>query len=156
MGEPFEGPIIPLGATVEYHPTSPKDQSRIHTCGKKVLPAIFLDYELIAEGIWKEDILIADMEELSKLDASDFDPRRINAKEMLIRQKDDEFIFPIADCTAKLAGRDYEFREPTPRQESTLRSEDLSEKLQGGSGEPHSANKTDDSEARTDFWSTPR
>ena len=94
------------------------------------------------------------MEELSKLDPSDIYPRRINAQEKLIRQKDDEFIFPIADGTAKLARRDYKFREPTLRQESTVRSEDLSVELQGESGEPHSAYTTDDSEARTDFWSS--
>ena len=44
---------------------------------------------------------MADLEDLEKLDASDFSPRRINAKEVLIRQKDDEFIFPIADGAAK-------------------------------------------------------
>ena len=35
-GEPFKWPIIPFGAMVEYHPTSPKDQARIHQFGKKV------------------------------------------------------------------------------------------------------------------------
>ena len=93
------------------------------------------------------------MEELSKLDGSDFYPRRIDAKEVLIRQKDDEFIVSFADGTAKLAGRDYEFREPTLRQESSVRSEDLSVELQGESGESQSANTTDDAEARADFWS---
>ena len=33
---------------VEYHPSSPKDQARIHQFGKKVLPGTFLCYELIA------------------------------------------------------------------------------------------------------------
>ena len=51
FGEPFKGPIIPFGAMVEYHPSSPKDQMRIHQFGKKVLPGIFLGYELIAGGI---------------------------------------------------------------------------------------------------------
>ena len=72
---------------VENHPTSPKDQARIHQFGKKVLPGIFVGYELVAGWIWKVDILIADLEDLEKLDASDFDPRRINAKEVLIRNK---------------------------------------------------------------------
>ena len=62
-----------------------------------------------------DDVLIADLEDLEKLDASNIYPRRINAKEVLIRQKDDEFIFPIAGGTAKLSGRVYEFREPTPK-----------------------------------------
>ena len=65
FGEPFKGPIIPVGAMVEYHPSSPKDQS-IHQFGTKVLPGIVLGYELIAGGIWKGDILIADLEDLVK------------------------------------------------------------------------------------------
>ena len=86
-GKPFQWQIIPFGAVVEYHPTSPKDQARIHQYGKKVLPGIFLGNELIAGGIWKGYIRIADLEELSKLDATDFYLRRINVKELLIRQR---------------------------------------------------------------------
>ena len=91
------------------------------------------------------------MEDLEKLDASDIYPRRINAKDVLIRQKNDEFKFPFADGTAKLAGRDYEFREPTLRQESTVRSEDLSGEIQDDSGEIQPAGSTDDAEAHADF-----
>ena len=50
---------------------------------------------------------IAYLEELEKMDASEIYPRRINLKEVLIRSKDDEFVFPFADGTAKLSGRDY-------------------------------------------------
>ena len=57
-----------------------------------------------AAGIWKGDILIADIVELEKMDASEICPRRINAKEVLIRQKGDKFIFPVADGKAKLSG----------------------------------------------------
>ena len=102
-------------AMVEYHPMSIRDQSRPHQFGKKVLPGIFLGYELIAGGIWKGDILRADLEDLENLDVSDIYPRRIKAKEVLISQKDDEVIFPTADGTAKKSGRDYEFRVPTLR-----------------------------------------
>ena len=42
FGQPFEGPIIPCGSLVEYHPITAKDQSRIHQFGKKVLPGLFL------------------------------------------------------------------------------------------------------------------
>ena len=52
------------------------------------------------------------MEELEKLDASEIYPRRINAKEIWISLKGGEIAFPIADGTAKLSGRDNEFREP--------------------------------------------
>ena len=112
FGEPCKGPIIPFGAMVENLPTSSRDQARIHQFGKKVFPGIFLGYEVISVRIRKGDSLIADLEDLEKLDASSFYPRRINGKEALIRQKDDEFIFSIADGTAKLSGRDHEFREP--------------------------------------------
>ena len=48
-----------------------KDQSRIHQFGKEVLPGLFLGYALYAGGIWKGDVLIADLEELETMDASD-------------------------------------------------------------------------------------
>ena len=30
LGMPFNGTVIPFGATVEYHPVSKKDTSRLH------------------------------------------------------------------------------------------------------------------------------
>ena len=68
FGIPFNGPVIPFGAMVEYHPISAKDQSRLHQFGAKVLPGIFLGYVLSARGIWKGDILIADIEESEQMD----------------------------------------------------------------------------------------
>ena len=38
---------------------------------------------------------MADLEDLKKLEASDINPRRINPKENLIRQRADEFIFHL-------------------------------------------------------------
>ena len=67
---------------MEYLPNSERDKARIYQFGKKVLPGIFLGYALIAGGIWKGDILIADTEELQMLDASQIHPRRLNAKEV--------------------------------------------------------------------------
>ena len=94
--------------------------------------------------------MIADLEDFEMLDASDIYPRRINAKEVLIKQKDDEFIFPIADGTGHLSGIDYEFRVPTLRREQLVRNEDLNGEVQGESGECQPAETT---EARADFWS---
>ena len=54
---PFDGPAIPFGAMVEYHPISSKDQSRLRQFGAKVLPGIFLGYALYAGGIWKSQTL---------------------------------------------------------------------------------------------------
>ena len=80
FGQPFKGPIIPFGSLVEYHPITAKDQSRIHQFGKKVLPGLFLGYALYAGGIWKGDVLIADLEELETMDASEIYSKRLNAK----------------------------------------------------------------------------
>ena len=99
---------------LEYHPISTRDQSRLYQFGKKVLLGIFRGYQLIAGGIWKGDILIADLEDLEKLDASEIYHRR---KEVLISQKGDEIISPVADGTTKLSDRDYDFRETTLRRE---------------------------------------
>ena len=74
-------------------------------------------------------------------------PRRLNAKEVLVTRRNGEFVFPVADGSAKLSGRDYEFQEPTLRREQTVRSEGLS----GDSR--RSGNKKDEPEARKDFWS---
>ena len=52
FGMPFDRPVIPFGATVEY-PVSAKDTSRLHQFGAKVLPGVFLGYALYAGRIWK-------------------------------------------------------------------------------------------------------
>ena len=90
---------------------------------------------------------------MEKLDASEIYPRRIKPQEVLISEKGDEFIFPVADGTAKLSVRDYDFREPTQRREQTVRNEDFSGELEGESAESQPTESTDDAEARADFLS---
>ena len=70
-----------------------------------------------------------DLEDLKKLDASEIFPRRINAKEVLITQEENNFKFMVADGAAAVSGGDLEFREPTPKREQTERSDVFSEKL---------------------------
>ena len=48
FGTPFNGPVIPFGAMVKYHPISARDLSRLHQFGTKVSPGIFLGYALVA------------------------------------------------------------------------------------------------------------
>ena len=98
--------VIPFGAMVEYHPISAKDISRLHQLGPKVLPGIFLGYVLYDGGIWKGDIMIADIEEFGQMDASEIHARRLNAKEVLTPMKGDNLIFPVADGTVKTFGGD--------------------------------------------------
>ena len=40
FGVPFNGPVIPFGAKVEYHPITAKDLSRLHQFGPEVLPGL--------------------------------------------------------------------------------------------------------------------
>ena len=40
-GMPFNAPVMPFGAMVEYHPTSAKDTSGLHQVGPRVLPGMF-------------------------------------------------------------------------------------------------------------------
>ena len=101
LGNHVKGPIIPFGSLVEYHPITAKDQSRIHQLGKKVLPGFFHGYALYAGGIWKGDALVADLEELETMDASEIYSKRLNAKEVIFSKEKGEFIFPIADGRIK-------------------------------------------------------
>ena len=47
-------------------------------------------------------------------------------KEVLITQRDEEFVFPVADSPATLSGRNYEFQKPTLRREYNVRRENIS------------------------------
>ena len=93
FGEPFNGPIIPFGSLVAYYPVSAKDQSRIHQFGKKVLPGLFLGYALYAGRIWKGDILVADIEELETMDASEIYSKNTQCERGDISQKKMEKFF---------------------------------------------------------------
>ena len=137
FGEALKRPVIPFGTTVEYCPISAREKSWLHQFGKKVLRGIFLGNALIVGGIWKGDLLVADIEEFENIDASEIHPRRINKKEVSTSQTGKDFIFPVAEGTAKLSGRDHEFRESTVTQEQPVGSEDLS----GEQGEPEDFNR---------------
>ena len=49
---------------------------------------------------------VADIEELEEMDAPELHARRLNAKEVLTPMKGDNFIFPVADGTVNIFGRD--------------------------------------------------
>ena len=111
FGQSFEGPIVPCGSLVDYHPKNAKDQSRIHQFGKKVLPGLFLGYALYAEGIWKGDVLIADLEELETMDASEIYSKKTQCERGDISQR--KRILPAADERIKTPGGDQELRTST-------------------------------------------
>ena len=102
FGQPFEGPTIPFGSLVEYHPITAKDQSRLHEFGKKVLLGIFFRCALYAGGIWKGDIVGADIEELENLDASEVRTRRLIAKEVVMPKTRWNFHVHHSNCLEEI------------------------------------------------------
>ena len=109
---------------VEYHPISAKDQSRLHQFGAKVLPGIFLGYALYAGGIWKGDIMIADIKDLEEMDPSEMHARRLNATEVLTPQRSGNFIFTVADGTVKIFGWEQRLRTSTLTRDRPERGEE--------------------------------
>ena len=93
LGNHSKEPIMPFGSLVEYHPTTAKDQSRFHQFGKKVLLGLFLGYALYAGRIWKGDVLVADLEELETMDASEIYSKRLNAKEVIFPKEKENLFF---------------------------------------------------------------
>ena len=65
---------------VEYHPISAKDQSKLRQFGAKVSSGIFLGYALYVGESGKGDMMVADIEELEEMDASELHARRLDAK----------------------------------------------------------------------------
>ena len=76
-----------------------------------------------AGGIWKGDVLIADLEELETMDVSEVYSNRLNAKEKITPKENGKSIFPIADGRIKLAGGDQDLRTSTSVGERPIRGE---------------------------------
>ena len=101
--------------------------------------------------------MIADLEELEEVDASELHARRLNAKEIFTPRKSDNFIFPITDGTVKTPWRrsTSETIHPNP---GIVQNEEH-EVFQGESDGLYSPNflqddsTRDDAEVGNDFWS---
>ena len=102
--------------------------------------------------------MIADTEELEKMDASEIHARRLIAKEVLTPMKGDIFIFPVADGTIRNPGGDQRLRPSTLIRDRPERGEEQ-EVFRGESDGLSSPNPLqddstrDDAEAKNDFWS---
>ena len=83
FGQPFQGPIIPFGSLVEYHPIIAKDQSRIHQFGKKVSHWDCSSDTLCTRVNLKNYVLVVDLEELETMDASEIYSKEFKVKELL-------------------------------------------------------------------------
>ena len=92
--------------------------------------------------------MIADIEEVEDMDASEIHARRLNAKEVLTPMKGDNF-FPVADGTVKTAGRDRSLIPSTLIQDRPERGEEQ-EVFQGKSDGLSSPNPLQDDSTRDD------
>ena len=101
--------------------------------------------------------MVADIEELKEMDASELHAKRLNAKEVLTPQRSGNFIFPVADGTVKIFGREQRLRTSTLNWERPERGEEQ-EILRGKSDElvsptPPQDDSTRDDAAEKNFWS---
>ena len=104
--------------------------------------------------IWKGDVLIADLEELETMDASEIYSKRLNAKEVIF-PKEGEFIFPIADGRIKTPGGEQELRTSTLVRHRPIQVESNINFLgesEGSLPQPQDS-LPDAGEAINDFWS---
>ena len=128
---------------------------RIHQFGKKVFPVLFLGCALYAGRIWKGDMLVADIEELETMDASEIYSKRLNAKEVIFPKENRNFIFPVADGRIKLPGGDQDLRTSTLIRHRPFRGGshvDFLGESEGSFPPPHDS-FPDAGEAINDFWS---
>ena len=156
FGQPFKGPIIPFGSLVESHPFTAKDQSRIHQFGKKVLPGLFLGYALYAGGIWKGDVVVADLEELETMDASEIYSKKTQCERGDISQRKRRIYFPIADGRIKPLEGDQDLRTSTLIWQRPIQGEshlDFLGESDGSPPPPPHDSFPDAGEAINDFWS---
>ena len=137
FGIPLNGPVILFGAVVEYCHISAKDLSRLHQFGPKVLEH--------ARGIWKGDVLIADIEKLEQTDASETYAKRLNAKEVSTPVSREKSFFTIADRTVTLwrrsASENILLNPGSPRPRRRTRNS------------ARRIRRLTDAEAKNDFWS---
>ena len=110
---------------------------------------------MYAVRIWKGDIMVADIEELEAMDASEIYPKRLNAKEVIFPKQNGKFIFPVTDGRINFVGGDQELRTSTLIRDHPIRGEGQRDFLgeSEGSLPPPQDSYPDAGEARNDFWS---
>ena len=115
---------------------------------------LFFAYALYAGGIWKGDVLIAEIEEVETTDASEIFLKRLNSKEVIFT-KQGEFVFPIADGRIKTPEGDQELTTSTLIRHRPIREEGHVDRL--GESEGSLLQRHDSlpvaGEAFNDFWS---
>ena len=83
--------------------------------------------------------MVADIEELEEMDASELHTRRFNAKEVLTPMKGEQIVFPVADGTVKISGENQDLVTSTLIRDSPDGGEEqdnLRGELDGSSSTP--------------------
>ena len=100
--------------------------------------------------------MVADIEELETMDASEIYSERLNAKEVIFPQENGKIIFPVADGRVKFVGGDQELRTSTLIRDHPIRGESQRDFLGKSEGSPPPLlqdSLPDAREAIYDFWS---
>ena len=101
-------------------------------------------------------MVVADIEELETMDASEIYSKRLNAKEVIFPKENGNFIFPVADGRIKFFAGCQELRTPTLIREHPIRGEsqrDFLGESEGSLPPPPQDSLPDAGEAIHDFWS---
>ena len=114
FGQPFKGPIFHLVHWLNITLSLRKKESLTW-----IVPRI----RIVRGEIWKGDILVADIEELETMGASEIYLKRLNAKEVIFPKENGKCIFPVADGRIKFAGGDQDLRTSTLIRQRPIRGE---------------------------------
>ena len=77
--------------------------------------------------------MVADIEELETMDASEINSKRLDANEVIIPKENGNFIFPVADGRINFAGGDQELRTSTMIRDHPIRGESRRDGQKNGS-----------------------
>ena len=156
LGNHLEDLLFHLVHWLSINLTTAKDQSPNPSMWKESFTWIVPRIRSLrgGGGIWKGDVLIADLEELETMHASEIYSKRLNAKEVIF-PKEGEFTFPIADGRIKTLGEDQELRTSTLIRPPPIQGEghvDFLGESEGSFPQLHDS-LPDAGEAMNDFWS---
>ena len=101
-GETFKGPFILFDALIGYLLKTPKRQSTNSSIRNKIITRIFLVMLLSQGETWEKDTSDYWCWRFGKFGVIKNYFRRLNAKEVLITQRNEELVFPAADDSAKI------------------------------------------------------
>ena len=152
FGQPFKGPIIPFGSFVEYHPILRRISHESINLERKFYLDCSSGTLCTREEFGRVDVLIADLEELETMDASEICSKRLNAKEVIFPKKEKSFFQSKMDESKP---QEEDLRTSTLIRPRPIQGEghiDFLGESEGSLPQPHDS-LPDAGEAIHDFWS---